>query len=183
MVRGGKIRHQYQPVGGVYQKFPSITEKWNKWEASEARNDPKNSEDLRFYTKKKYLPEIKKWFYSGKNREIDVWREFCEELLETEILPSEVFKTIKPEFAKSHEDALIQRKGINERQFLIYNVFCIHLSDEQEAALVSLFESAPMTEKYAFVDEGELDKELFIRNETEYQLGFHARYLNNNTPC
>ena len=183
MVRGGKIPNQYQPVGGVYHKFSSITEKWNTWEASEARNDPKNSDDLRFFTKKKHLPEIRKWFYSGKNREIGVWREFCEELIESEILPNDAFRTIKPEFVKSHEASLIKRKGINETQFLIYNIFCIHLSDEQEEALVTLNNSTPMTEKYVFVNEVELDKELFIRNEKEYQLGYHARYLNNNSPC
>lgn len=182
MVRGNKLRHQYQPVGGVYKRFPSLAEKWNLWEASEARNDPKNSDDLRFYTKKKHLPEIRKWFYSGKNREVDVWREFCEELLEKEILPQDIFKTIRPEFMKSHEDTLIQRKGIDTRQFLIYNIFCIHLSPEQENALVSLHSTASMNEKYAFVDEADLDKELFTKNNTEYQLGFHARYLNNNNP-
>src|SRR5690606_39015914 len=34
MVRGGKIKHQYQPVGGVYKKYPSLYHQWRKWQAS-----------------------------------------------------------------------------------------------------------------------------------------------------
>lgn len=177
MIRGSKVRNQYQPVGGVYKKFPSLDSLWNKWEAQEAKNDPENCDDLRFEVKRKHIPEIRKWFYRRENREVDVWREFCEELLITGILPKNTFQHIKPEFLYSKEEALIFRKGKNTKQFLIYDIFSIHLDGRQELVLNELFTSAPFTEKYAFVNEEDLDKELFIENNQEHQLGYHARYL------
>jgi hypothetical protein len=180
MVKGNKVRHQYQPVGGVYKKFSSIAENWRKWEAEEARNTIENSDDLRFFTKRKYIPAIRKWFYEGKSREVDVWREFHEELIGSGILPNSEFQHIKPEFVNSTEEVLITRKGFTEKQFLIYNIYNVILSDGQQIKLNELLESNSLTEHYAFVDECDLDKELFIINNKEYQLGYHARYLKNN---
>ena len=183
MVKGNKIPNQYQPVGGVYQKFPSITEKWRKWGASETNNDRHNSDDLRFKVKRKFIPEIRKWFYKKENREVDVWREFCEELLSTGILPKALFEHIKPEFLYSIEEPLIFRKGQSIKQFLIYDVFTINFTSEQENAINNLLNESLITDKYAFVNENELDKELFYINKTEYQLGFHARYLKPQLSC
>lgn len=177
MIRGKKIKNQYQPIGGVYKKFASLDSLWRKWGAQETKNDPENSDDLRFEVQRRFIPEIRKWFYLRKNREIDVWREFCEEMLLTDILSKNTFKHIKPEFLFSKEEALIFRKGRDIKQFLIYDIFTINLSPDQEKELVELYNSAPLTEQYAFVDQKALDKELFIYKEEEFQLGYHARYL------
>lgn len=182
MVRGNKIAHQYQPVGGVYKKFASLDSNWQKWDAREAKNNVEDSDDLRFYVKKKFIPEIRRWFYTSKNREIDVWREFCEELISSEILPNELFKHIKPEFLYSVEEPLIERKGISGKQFLVYNIFSIKLNQKQEEALFKLYNQSKITEEYAFVEEDFLDKELFTikGQEKEHLLGYHAKYLKSN---
>lgn len=177
MVRGSKIKGQYQPVGGVYKKYASLEEKWQKWGALEAKNEPENSDDLRFTVKRKFIPEIRKWFYQRKNREIDVWREFYEEILISGILPKEDFTHIKPEFLYSKEERLIFRKGRDEKQLLIYDIYTINMTPAQELVLEQLYTNAAITHEYAFVDEKDLDKEIFINNEVEHQLGFHARYL------
>lgn len=179
MIKGSKLKHQYQPIGGVYKKYNSLTEKWQKWGALEAKNDRNNVDDLRFYVKRKYIPEIREWFYKRKNREIDVWREFCEELIAPKILDANIFNHIKPEFLYSKEEALIQRKGIKTKQFLIYDIYNVNFSKVQEEAIFSLYQKGEITEQYAFVDEENLDKELFTINNQEYQLGFHAKYLKN----
>ena len=177
MVKSNKIPNQYQPVGGVYKRFPSSIIKWREWEASEAKNDKHNSDDLRFNVKRKHIPEIRKWFYQRENREVDVWREFCEELVLTTILPKEHFEHIKPEFLYKKEEALIFRKGKNIKQFLIYDIFTINFSEKQEVAISNLLQQSEITDQYAFVNEEDLDKELFTINNKEYQLGYHARYL------
>jgi hypothetical protein len=177
MVRGNKIKNQFQPVGGVYKQFPSLVSKWQEWEALEAKNNPEDSDDLRFTTKRKYIPEIRKWFYKRKNRETDVWREFCEELISTKVLPQKDFAHIKPEFLYSKEEQLIFRKGKNIKQFLIYDIFTANLTPKQESIISNLLEESVLSDKYAFVEENDLDKELFTINNQEYQLGFHARYL------
>jgi hypothetical protein len=176
-VRGSKIKHQYQPVGGVYKKYPSLDEKWRKWQASSAKNDRINSDDLRFFVKCKFIPSVRKWFHQGKNREIDVWREFYEELLAPEILPKDSFNHIKPEFLYRKEEQLITRKGVPGLQFLIYDVYKVNLSPEQEQILMDLYDKSPFTSAFAFVDEDDLDKEIFKVNDEEQLLGYHARYL------
>lgn len=177
MVKSNKIPNQYQPVGGVYKRFPSSVLKWREWGANEAKNDRENKDDLRFNVKRKHIPKIRKWFYQRENREVDVWREFCEELVITGILPKNGFEHIKPEFLYRKEEHLIFRKGKENKQFLIYDIFSINFSKEQEEAIFNLYNQDELTEGYAFVDERDLDKELFIINNKEYQLGYHARYL------
>lgn len=177
MIRGNKLKGQYQPIGGVYKKYDSLGEKWNRWGAREEKNDPENSDDLRFRVKRKFIPEIRKWFYQRKNREIDVWREFCEEAVQSGILPKEEFNHIRPEFLYSVEEPLIFRKGKKINQFLIYDIFQVNLTESQEEALRTLYEQGQVVHDYAFVDESDLDKELFTFNNQEHQLGFHARYL------
>lgn len=181
VIRGNKIKNQYQPVGGVYKKFSSLDLKWKEWGALETKNNPEDSDDLRFEVKRKFIPEIRKWFYKRKNRETDVWREFCEELIITGLLPEKTFRYIKPEFLYSKEETLIFRKGKDTKQFLIYDIYTLNLSSEQEQSIVQLHKNAAITERYAFVEEKDLDKELFIYNQEEYQLGYHARYLKSKT--
>ena len=177
MVRGNKLKGQYQPIGGVYKKYDSLGEKWHRWGAREEKNDPENSDDLRFRVKRKFIPEIRKWFYQRKNREVDVWREFCEEAVQSGILPKVEFNHIKPEFLYTVEESLIFRKGKDVNQFLIYDIFQVNLTDEQEKSLRALYVQGAVVHDYAFVDESDLNKELFTFNNQEHQLGFHARYL------
>lgn len=177
MIRGKKIKHQYQPVGGVYKRFISSQLKFNEWEAREAKNDNHNSDDLRFYVKGKKIPDVARWFGTRMNREVDVWREFYEELICSNILPADIFNYIKPEYLYSRNEQLIFRKGINTLQYLIYDIFSIEFTDDQEKAIENLLTKSILTDKYAFVDEDDLDKELFKINDNEYPLGFHARYL------
>jgi hypothetical protein len=177
MVRGNKIKHQYQPVGGVYKKFNSLQFKFNQWGAREAKNDTYNSDDLRFFIKGKMVPDVVRWFNTRINREVDVWREFYEELISSKILPEEPFSYIKPEYLYSRHEQLILRKGIETYQYLIYDVFSIEFTTDQEKAIEDLLGESVLTDKYAFVDEDELNKELFIVNDNEYPLGFHSKYL------
>lgn len=177
MVKSRKIKNQYQPVGGVFKKYPSLTETWRKWEASSANNYEINADDLRFSTMRKHIPSIRRWFQTRKNREVDVWREFYEELIVSGILPANKFKHIRPEYLYSKEEHLITRKGIEGAQFLIYEIYSVDLTTEQKEELINLCNQKHVTGKYAFVDEADLDRELFYHQSKEKQLGYHARYL------
>lgn len=179
MVRGSKIKNQYQPVGGVYKRFPSLDEKWRNWDARASKNDPRNADDLRFETKRKNIPAVRRWFYRRLNREVCVWREFYEELVSTGILSAERFTHIKPEYLYSIEETLISRKGKSTKQFLIYDIFTIQMDDAQSDAVRDLLNSRAFDREFAFVDEADLDKELFLVKGEEQLLGYHARHLIN----
>ncbi len=177
MVKGNRIGSQYQPVGGVYKRYSSSDGFFIELNARGARLDENNADDLRLYVKGRNVPKVIKWYLSRKNREIDVWREFHEELISSNILPPEHFRYIKPEYLYSRHERLINRRGIQGKQYLIYDIYTISFSDDQRNALRNLFNDAEFTESYAFVNEDDLDRELFYYDDEEYPLGLHAKYL------
>lgn len=180
VVKGSKIQHQYQPVGGVYKRYASSELYFQEWQAR-PRKDEQNPYDLRFFVKAQHIPKIIDWFFSRRNRETGVWREFNEELLRTGILPREIFEHIDAEFLYSCPEYLILRNPFKERQVLIYDVFQVHLTQEQESFLKEMAKNHPVTGPYAFVDEEHLDLGCFSRDSIEYNLGGHTKYLKNKS--
>lgn len=174
LVKGNKI-NQYQPVGGVY-KFLGGKDITREWEA-EFRTDEDNSEDLRFYTKAKYIPNIITWFKSGENREFGVWREFQEELLETKILGSDVFKHIDVEYLRTEKKMMKKenRFGCEKYHTILYDIFRVNLSSEQKQEIKKLYKSNKITEKYAFVDADSIRKECF--NNAYTRIGEHTKLI------
>lgn len=66
-------------------------------------NDDVNEYDLRLkMNKRKNIRKFLKWFFSNKEREFDPWREFYEELVESQILPASVFKYIHYDLVGQH---------------------------------------------------------------------------------
>jgi len=173
LVKGSKI-DQYQPVGGVY-KIVGTKDIYKEWEAH-PKADKNNPKDLRFFTKAKYIPAIITWFKSQKEREIGVWREFYEELLETGILTSKNFKTIRAEYLYSKENILDKQNRFEDEKYhtLIYDVFQVELSSKQLRELKSLMEKDVFTNQYAFVKKGEIEKECF--NNHKLRIGQQTKY-------
>jgi hypothetical protein len=174
LVKGTKI-NQYQPVGGVY-KLVGNKDIYKDWKAS-IKPDAKNPKDLRFFVKAKHLPEILKWFKSGKDREVGVWREFFEELVETKILSSDNFQTIRSEYLYTREKILSKETRFNNENYhtLVYNIFNIELNESQLSELINLEKKKTFTKKYAFVNEDEINKECF--NNSSTKIGEHAKHI------
>jgi hypothetical protein len=173
LVKGSKV-DQYQPVGGVY-KIIGNKDIYKEWEAH-PKSDKKNPDDLRFFVKAKYVPEIIRWFKSRKDRETGVWREFYEELLETKIVSQENFQTIRAEYLCSHENILSKQNRFKSEQYhtLIYDIFQIELSPEQFEELNKLLAKKTFTKHYAFVTKDEIEKECF--NEHKLKIGQHTKF-------
>lgn len=104
----------YQPVGGVYKFYhPEATNELSCMSIitdNSIKNDEKSEYDLRLkMSKRKYLRRFIKWFFNSEKRETDPWREFYEELIGTNILPSTQFNYIYynlvgQHFEPIHED-------------------------------------------------------------------------------
>ena len=173
LVKGSKV-DQYQPVGGVY-KIIGNKDIYKEWEAH-PKSDEKNPDDLRFFAKAKYIPEIIRWFKSRKDRETGVWREFYEELLETKIVSRKFFKTIRAEYLCSHENILSKQNRFKNEQYhtLIYDIFQIELSTNQFQELKEMMENDAFTSQYAFVTKDEIEKECF--NEHKLKIGQHTKF-------
>ena len=171
LVKGGKV-NQYQPVGGVYRVFNDKNIKTD-WEA-EIKADRNNPKDLRFFTKAKHVPDIVKWFKSGKNREFGVWREFQEELIETRILNSEKFKHIDVDYLRTEEKMMNkENRFCNEKYHtILYDIFKVNLSAEQEQEIRKLYNENRYTDKYAFMTADEIRKMCF--NDSHTKIGEHT---------
>lgn len=94
LVRGNRLKNQFQPVGGVFQYLPDSTTVFKGIEHKPdnmLKFSKKDKNDLRIRIKGKDVGKFLKWFDSAKDREVSPWREFCEELLVTKILPISKF--------------------------------------------------------------------------------------------
>lgn len=173
LVKGSKV-DQYQPVGGVY-KIVGNKDIYKEWKAH-PKSDDKNPDDLRFFVKAKYIPEIIRWFKSRKDRENGVWREFHEELLETKIVSRENFKTIRAEYLCSHENILSKQNRFKNEKYhtLIYDIFQIELDPNQFQEMKRLLAQDAFTSQYAFVTKDEIEKECF--NDHKLRIGQHTKF-------
>ncbi|TQO36469.1 hypothetical protein GQ41_1047 [Arenibacter algicola] len=174
LVKGSKI-NQYQPVGGVY-KLVGNKNIYKDWQAS-VKPDSKNPKDLRFFIKAKYLPDVLRWFKSGKDREVGIWREFQEELIDSGVLKSDNFKSIRAEYLYSKENLLSEQTRFKNETYhsLVYNIFNIELNEKQLQELTNLEQNKLFTKKYAFVTEDEICKECF--NNSKIKIGQHTKHI------
>ncbi|MBL0054596.1 MAG: hypothetical protein IPP31_00110 [Chitinophagaceae bacterium] len=107
LIKSNRLQNTFQPVGGVYKYFdPEATNELNCMSIvtdNHIPNDDVNEYDLRLkMNKRKNIRKFLKWFFSNKEREFDPWREFYEELVESQILPAAVFKYIHYDLVGQH---------------------------------------------------------------------------------
>ncbi|MCB0485825.1 MAG: hypothetical protein KDC47_06490 [Flavobacteriaceae bacterium] len=107
--RHKKDRIGYQPIGGAYKYFKEENrELFNELgiePCNYVKRDSVTKDDLRIrINKRKNLIKFLKWFESRKNREVDPWREFYEELVYPGLLPPEKFSHVKYAFIGSHKE-------------------------------------------------------------------------------
>ena len=103
LIRGGRIRSQYQPVGGVYKYFPSSKAKLDSLGARAdcaLNTHLTDSDDLRLRLPGKNLLKFLDWFDGRTGREVETMREFREELVEPGYLADKAVKCFNPEFIR-----------------------------------------------------------------------------------
>lgn len=110
--RHKKDRVGYQPIGGAFKYFKEenreLFDKLGIEPCNHVPRDEDTEHDLRvIIRKRKHLMEFLKWFEGRKNREMDPWREFYEELIEPGFLPAEAFRHIKYAYIGKHEEGIL----------------------------------------------------------------------------
>lgn len=103
----------FQPVGGAYKYLKEenreLFDKLGIEPCNLVPRDDDTENDLRIIIKKrKNLINFLKWFESRKNRELDPYREFCEELIVPGFLSRETFKHIKYVFIGKHIEGVLK---------------------------------------------------------------------------
>lgn len=154
LIRGNRIKNQFQPVGGVYKRFASSNGILAKFELSDddcVPLDNLSEGDLRIRVKGRYVPEFLEWYEKGLDREHSVYREFKEELLDTNILLQQDFKHIQYKYLRRHQTNIRDNKFFNCKEILIAEIFELMPNDIQKLKLEELHRIE--SDNYIWADE------------------------------
>lgn len=117
----------YQLVGGAYKTLPTAEKVFKKYKVKPDRkfqtNDGIAKNDLRFSVAGKNVIPILNWFHSKEDREISQWREFCEELLTSNILDKHEFRYIDYSYATTLQTPIKKAKKLDIQEILVYEIF------------------------------------------------------------
>ena len=175
---------KYQLVGGKYKFFSEAKPDLEKLSYSEDNKlgvEGTRKDDIAFFIPVKNLFKFLKWFDSGNNREIDHFREFHEELLESKktatpiISDRELFNVISFRKVKTINTGIRkspQESGFNCLEYNQYDILEPIFTLAQEECLKKLAEKGDTTDfKWA---SGELISTLgFQAYETEKKYGIN----------
>lgn len=146
LVRNKKKINGYQPVGGVYKYFrDEMSIFFNEVgliPCTEIERNIADENDLRMHLKNRYnLSKVIGWFAKRENREVDPWREFYEELINTNLLSHTTFPHIQYRFIRQHAEL----KYSEFHKILEYKVADIYelkfTNEDQKKAIRKLMES------------------------------------------
>lgn len=134
----------FQPVGGCYKYLKEENRKlFDKLGIEPCNHVPRDEDtehDLRIIIKKrKNLITFLKWFESRENRELDPYREFCEELISPGFLPKEAFRHIKYVFIGKHIEGVLKSPVYPQDELRYADIFELRTeNDAQKQAIMDL---------------------------------------------
>jgi hypothetical protein len=154
----------YQPVGGVYKYFhPEAAKKLSCMSIitdNAIDNDSKSEHDLRLkMSKRKYLRQFIKWFFSSEDRETDPWREFYEELIRTKILSSVHFKYIYFHLVGQHFEPIHNDSYYKVDTFKYVDVFTPRFINQKQIDEIEKLQSVK-SDDFIWATEEEIKKKV-----------------------
>jgi hypothetical protein len=149
LVKSHRLQDTYQPVGGVYKYFnpdgKSQLDKLGIITDNFIDNDEVSEFDLRVKMRNRNkMQGFIDWFFRRENREIDPWREFYEELVESGILPLNIFGYIHYELIGQHFEDIHYDPFFRIDTFKYADIFKPkYVNNDQEKAVrnLSLYQS------------------------------------------
>lgn len=150
-----RTRNYYQPVGGAFKTLPGSEKVFEKLKVKPDRlvetehGIAKN--DLRIYINGVNVIEFLEWFNSKEDREISPWREFCEELISTDILPWRPFRYIDYKFRGVVQSPILNLDSGGKGLFL-FEIYDLVINDVQRPVLEELLKNGNK-EEYIWVDD------------------------------
>ncbi len=174
----------YQLVGGAYKTLPGSERIFRRLHVKPDRlietshGIAKN--DLRFTLPGKNVLDAIKWFNSREDRETSQWREFCEELLSTGILNKQTFRYVDYKYALTLQTPMQKAKNLECQEILIYEIFDLIPTTEQEAELKQLLQLGDQ-ESHKWADSDLINALGFDSRSKkfEYEIGPHTKWALN----
>jgi len=171
----------YQLVGGAYKRYQTSENIFKKYKIKSDKqfctDDGIAKNDLRFRVPGKYVLDIIKWFQSKEDRETSQWREFCEELLSTNILCKRTFRYIDYTYAGTLQTPIQKAKYLDCQEILIYEIYDLLPNEEQRIVLEELFNKGN-TEQVKWASEPLINGLGFneYKKEKEFDIGAHTKW-------
>ncbi|MCT3917900.1 hypothetical protein HZQ04_17735 [Elizabethkingia anophelis] len=179
-----RTRNYFQPVGGCYKTLPGSEKIFEKLEVRADRKFETEKgiakNDLRVYVKGKNVISFFKWYDSKEDRETSPWREFCEELLTTGILPRLEFRYIDYKFKKTIKTPILDL-DMGGKGMFVYEVFDLVINSEQEPILRAMQEGQANNDNYIWVTD-EIIQHLGHDGGSKgykFEISPHTRYAQN----
>ena len=141
LIRGSRIKSQFQPVGGVYKIRFDETELLRRFHARpDTRFSPDHISkgDLRLRLDGRHLPALISWFEKATDREILPTREFYEELIEPGFLPPSTFPHFDCSYRSRRTFGVEYDRHSECRQIIIADVYDLLPTEAQFGALRDL---------------------------------------------
>lgn len=188
LVLNRRIENQLQPVGGVYKRYgdESLFTKWG-YKPDNSKNgldvDDKSSCDLRFMVPGKNCIDVLNWFESGQERENNPYREFKEELLDTNILDSNIFSQIDYKHVRRFSKNLVWSEFFTCYEILIYDVYELIPNEKQKEALIQLLKKEnDLSKGFGIVSCDDIEQQRLLQeNKQIARIGQHTKLLINKT--
>ncbi len=177
-----RLKPVYQPVGGAFKTLPGSERVFEKLQVRPDRLIETEHgiarEDLRVHVKGINVIEFLEWFKSREDRELSPWREFCEELITTGILPWEQFRYINYKFKGTVQSPIITLESGGKGMFL-FEIYDLVINDEQKTILQELLRNGNK-EEYIWVDDYLIQRLGHDeRSKTFVQISPQTRYAQN----
>ena len=177
MIRGGRIKSQYQPVGGVYKYFPSGKSELDSLGAradSALKSNLTDSDDLRLRLPRKNLLKFLDWFDGRTGREVETLREFREELIEPGHLSDEAIKSFNPRLVRVCDRKMSYSKELGVHELLIHDVYEVELPSS-EADRIRRAVEADLDGELVLVDGHDIERGSLEINGCFYNIAPTAR--------
>lgn len=184
LVRGNRIQHQYQPVGGVFKTFPQAKSTLNdlgvESDNSSFGYDDTIKDDLRITIQGKNVTKFLKWYNKQKERELSPNREFIEELIETHILMDTGFRKFSEQFIKQRIEPLRFSEHFQCYEILIAEIYELKPTENQEQELRATMKIE--NDKFKWVTEDMIRRlgHDVSTSQTQFKIAETARWLLNN---
>lgn len=177
LVKGRNI-NQFQPVGGVYKRLPNSSKFFQDLEILDDQQIPicdTTRHDLRIRVKGSRLHKFLQWFDSNQDREISHWREFCEELIITNVLTANTFPHINYKFLHRNPLYIHYSNFYGCPEILIHEVYELLPNPAQLDELKQLMRAEQTTSDFHWVNEDAIKRLGYLPDKTKpFAIAEHA---------
>ncbi|MFD2907525.1 hypothetical protein ACFSX9_02135 [Flavobacterium ardleyense] len=176
-------RNYFQPVGGAFKTLPGSEKIFEKLDVKSDRlietekGVAKN--DLRVFVKGIKVIEFIEWFNSKEDRETSPWREFCEELIMTNILPWKEFRYIDYKYKGTVQTPILNLDSGDKGMF-IYEIYDLIINNEQKPIFEALLATGN-TENFIWANDKLIERLGHSENKKGYihEIAKHAKWALN----